>query len=245
MTSREARTVRRAAERKAQKAEYKRNQAAALTATEPTLEEEFSPEEIAEANAACERIDRACSLERAKINRENAAHSTGPRSEQGKLASSRNSLQHGLASGQIIIPGEDPSQFEALLNDLLAEHQPATTTEQLLIREMAQSYWLTQRALRLQNECFNRDGVDEKRLSLLLRYQTTHDRAFHKALNTLVKLQKQRARDFKSGFVSQGAANRAPNAGFVSQNASNSDAALPEQHSDRQFVRQNRCSEAA
>ncbi len=257
MTSREARTQRRAAERKAKKIEYKQHQAAALRATEPTLEEEFSPELMAEANATRERIHRAAglqpldcvagrqSLNRAKINRENAAHSTGPRSVIGKLASSRNSLKHGLASGQIIIPGEDPSQFEALLHDLLAEHQPSTTTEELLIHEMAQSYWLSQRALRLQNECFNRDGVDEKRLSLFLRYQTTHERAFHKALNALLKLQKQRARDFKSGFVSQGAANGAPNSGFVSQNALDSAAALPEQHSEGQFVRQNRCSEAA
>ncbi len=266
MTSREARTQRRAAERKAKKIEYKQHQAAALTATEPTLEEEFSPELIAEANAARDRIHRAAglqpldcvagrqsldraagrqSLDRAKINRENAAHSTGPRSVIGKLASSRNSLQHGLASGQIIIPGEDPSQFEALLNDLLAEHQPSTTTEELLIREMAQSYWLTQRALRLQNECFNQDGIDEKRLSLFLRYQTTHERAFHKALNTLLKLQKQHARDFKSGFVSRSPARPVPNAGFVSHNAPNPAAAPGEKSLKGEFVRQNRHSQAA
>jgi hypothetical protein len=46
-------------------------------------------------------------------------------------------------------------------------------------------------------------AVDEKRLALLLRYQTTHERAFHKALNTLRKLQKERLRDSKSGFVRQ------------------------------------------
>ncbi len=236
MTSREARTQRRAAERKAKKAEYKRNQAAALIATEPTLEEEFSPELIAEANAARDRIHRAAglqplgraagrqsldraagrqALDRSRINRENAAHSTGPRSPEGKVASSRNSLQHGLASGQIIVPGEDPSQFEALLHDLLAEHQPSTTTEELLVREMAQSYWLAQRALRLQNECFTDASIDAKRLSLFLRYQTTHERAFHKALTTLMKLKKDRAR----GFVSQSAAGTTPNAGFVSQNS--------------------------
>ncbi len=47
---------------------------------------------------------------------------------------------------------------------------------------MAQSYWLAQRALRLQNECFTDEGVDDKRLSLYMRYHTTHERAFHKAL---------------------------------------------------------------
>ncbi len=281
MTSREARTQRRAAERKAKKAEMRRVKQAGIDLPELTLEEEFSPELMAEANAARQRVHRRAldpsrdrkgayatlasppqaeppaapsqrsrfvpqKPSRSEINRENAAHSTGPRSPEGKLASSRNSLQHGLASGQIIIPGEDPSQFEALLNDLLAEHQPSTTSEELLIREMAQSYWLTQRALRLQNECFNLDGVDEKRLSLFLRYQTTHERAFHKALTTLLKLQKQHARDLKKcGFVSHSAARPAPDTGFVSQNALNPAAVLSEQRSEGQFVRQNRCSEAA
>ena len=141
---------------------------------------------------------------RAEINRANAQHSTGPRSSTGKLASSRNSLKHGLASGEVIIPGEDPSAFDALLHNLLEEHQPANPTEELLINDMARSHWLTQRAIRLQNECFTEAGVDERRLSLFLRYQTTHERAFYKALHTLIKLKKERAH----GFVSQTAVER-------------------------------------
>ncbi len=143
----------------------------------------------------------------------------------GKLASSRNSLKHGLASATLIIPGEDPAAFEALKAALIEEHQPATETEELLINEMAQSYWLEQRALRLQNDCFTENGIDEKRLSLFLRYQTTHHRAFHKALAALLKLKQTRAR----GFVSQSGAGSQPArdsqsrlssspAGFVPQN---------------------------
>ncbi|MBV8865023.1 MAG: hypothetical protein JO210_06430 [Acidobacteriaceae bacterium] len=142
------------------------------------------------------------SRNRTEINRANAQHSTGPRSPIGKLASSRNSLRHGLASGTLIIPNEDPAAFEALQNALLEEHQPAEETERLLVIEMAQSWWLTQRAIRLQNECFTENGIDPARLALFLRYQTTHERAFHKALNTLISLQKDR-RKSQSGFVSQ------------------------------------------
>ena len=250
MTSRQARTQRREAERKAKKLEYKQQRAAVVATAEfvavgaghapPTLEEEFSPELIAEANATRERVHA-----RARINRENAQHSTGPRSSTGKVASSRNSLQHGLASGQIIMPGEDPSEFEALLNALIAEHQPSTPTEQLLVQEMAQSYWLTQRALRLQNCCFSDSGVDEKRLALFLRYQTTHDRAFHKALNTLLKLQKERGRASKIGFVSQSAGRSAPDTGFVSQNELPFRAPSVSDGSSPEFVRQNHRSEAA
>jgi hypothetical protein len=164
---------------------------------------------------------------RAEINRANAQHSTGPRTSEGKLASSRNSLKHGLASAQLIIPGEDPAAFDALLSGLLDEHQPANPTEDILVREIAQSYWLTQRAIRFQNQCFTADGVDEKRLALFLRYQTTHERAFHKALKLLIQLKKGRA----VGFVPQHAPRPKNMAGFVSQSLDN-DAA------ENQFVRQ-------
>ncbi len=163
------------------------------------------------------------------------------------MASSRNSFKHGLASGQMIIPGEDSASFEALLHGLLEEHQPGSPTEELLVNEMAQSYWLSQRALRFQNECFTENGVDEKRLSLFLRYQTTHDRSFHKALSTLVRLKKCRGEACLARFVSQpdqvyaAERNRARQraeleAGFVPQDALEGSAT---QARDNQFVRQN------
>jgi len=155
---------------------------------------------------------------RAQINRANAQLSTGPRTAEGKLASSRNSTKHGLASSQVIIPGEDPAAFDALLNNFLEEHQPATSTEELLVKEMAQSYWLTERAIRCQNGCFTEAGVNEKQLTLFLRYQTTHERAFYKALNTLLKLKKTH-RQNQTGFVSQQRSKTAPPVGFVSHPA--------------------------
>jgi len=156
------------------------------------------------------------SQKRAEANRANAQLSTGPRSAIGKLASSRNSTKHGLASGQLIIPGEDPTEFESLLTDLLNDRQPVGNAEELLVTEMAQSHWLAQRAIRLQNGCFTENGVDEKGLSLFLRYFTTHNRAFYKALAELQRLQKERQKA-ERGFVSQTATSTAPTHGFVSQ----------------------------
>jgi hypothetical protein len=177
---------------------------------------------------------------------EKRSKSTGPRTPAGKLASSGNSLKHGLAAPRLIIPGEDPAAFEALLTDLLDEHLPAGPSEELLVREIAQSWWLTQRALRFQNECFTAEGVDQKRLALFLRYQTTHERAFHKALTTLIRLKKDRIR----GFVSQSAAKTQLKPQFVSQ--SEAEASRPDQFvsqnaglasPDEQFVSQNHVPE--
>ena len=203
MTAREARNRRRAEERKEAKLARKAGKSAnqlpvagdsapppvSAARFNPELEGEFPRELQIQANLVRDRIHQ-----RAESNRLNARHSTGPKSPEGKLASSRNSLKHGLASGQILIPGEDPAAFEALLHDLIEEHQPGNTTEDLLVHEMAQSHWLAQRAIRCQNDCFTETGIDEKRLSLFLRYQTTHGRAFHKALNMLMKLKKERGR---------------------------------------------------
>src|SRR5690348_3954742 len=127
MTPRQARRERREAERKAKKVELKRVKAAAA--------------EIGFVSQT------AASMKRAEINRLNAQHSTGPRTQQRNVASSRNSLKHGLASGELIIPGQDRTGFDALLRDLIEDREPANATEQLLVTEMAQSWWLAQRAL--------------------------------------------------------------------------------------------------
>jgi hypothetical protein len=66
-------------------------------------------------------------------------------------------------------------------------------------------YWLGKRAVTLQNGCFDGDNpiceVPEH-LALYLRYQTTHDRAFHKALNTLLRLRAEKRKQ-EIGFESQ------------------------------------------
>ncbi|MBV8553271.1 MAG: hypothetical protein JOY54_18385 [Acidobacteriaceae bacterium] len=208
MSSRELRKQRRAQERKQKRLERtKAVQVEAMphlsTLTDPDLDDAFPPEFIAEANAMRARIHARASL---ATSQPAPGHSTGPRTPEGKAVSSRNAFKHGLASGEIIAPGENPEEFESLLESLRDEHTPATLTEDLLIRQMAQSWWLAQRALRLQNTCFHSEEVDARKLALFLRYQTTHERAFHKALAALIRLQKERRRN-QAHFVSSEAAN--------------------------------------
>jgi hypothetical protein len=136
-------------------------------------------------------------------NQQNAQRSTGPKSATGKATICLNAFRHGLAGAFMILPDEMREDFNELYEGLRSEHQPETPTEILLVEGMAQHYWLKQRALRLQKSCFDDDGYcDEKELAIYLRYQTTHERAFYKALNTLVKLRADK-RKAEIGFVSQ------------------------------------------
>jgi hypothetical protein len=135
-------------------------------------------------------------------NQANSQLSTGAKTSEGKETVSFNAFRHGLAGRFVILPHENECEFKELFHGLQHEHRPSTPTEHLLIEGMAQHYWLAQRALNLQQLCFDESGVDEKRLALYLRYQTTHDRGFHKCLNDLLKLRAQKRRE-EIGFVSQ------------------------------------------
>jgi hypothetical protein len=134
-------------------------------------------------------------------NRANARQSTGPRTADGKARSARNNFRHGLASGRLIVPGEDPTDFDELFEGLRADYKPATQTEDQLVLRMAQHFWLSQRAIRLQNDAFLA-GYTPDKLALLLRYQTSNDRGYHQCLATLLKL-KAVGQNRKIGFESQ------------------------------------------
>jgi len=130
--------------------------------------------------------------------------STGPRTDAGKAASSQNALRHGLASGTIIIPGEDPEAFQSFAASLKKDYAPANTIEEVLVADMARHHWLKDRAMRLQDEGIANVSAGQlpDNFAVLLRYQTTNERAFHKAFATLTTLQNQRKSEQRD-FVSQ------------------------------------------
>ena len=118
--------------------------------------------------------------------------STGPRTPAGVARSSQNARTRGLSSLTSVfvpLPGEDPKEWIELLRDLTNEFQPASRTERILVTDMAQSHSLTQRAINLQTSSIE----DPKAFALYLRYQTTHHRAYFRALKQLMALQKARA----------------------------------------------------
>ena len=141
-------------------------------------------------------------------NQANAQKSSGPTSETGKETSARNRFVHGLSdpnNALFLLPSEDETQFIELKAHLKREHQPQTETERVLVRRMAESEWLRRRATRLQRFChdaFTGLVTREKEFALYMRYQTTQERAFYKALSELQKLRNEKRKE-QIGFESQ------------------------------------------
>ena len=140
-----------------------------------------------------------------EANRLNSEKSTGATSEAGKLASSRNNLKHGLCGTELffaLLPGEDPENFVHLTLSLRHQYEPQDATEIILVRRMAEAEWMRARAVSFQTECLVNDPDNLKKIALFIRYQTTHERSFYKALNELQKLREQ-TRKAEIGFESQ------------------------------------------
>jgi len=139
-------------------------------------------------------------------NQANSQKSTGPKTDEGKAKSSRKRLSHGFASSTRFVLGEDPAEFNLLLDDLISEHHPATPTEQILVEQMAHHHWISLRATRLLNSevaFYLKSGCTPVlELGLFMRYQAAAERSFYKAHTALLKAQKQR-HDSQIGFESQ------------------------------------------
>ena len=100
-------------------------------------------------------------------NRANALHSTGPRTPEGKTASSQNAFKHGLSiQRHAVLRDEDPAAYEQLLSEFREIYIPRSRREDLAVEDVAQCRWALQRfdeaeAISLQKltDSFN-DPVD-------------------------------------------------------------------------------------
>ncbi len=86
--------------------------------------------------------------------RRNAKKSTGPRTPAGKSRSSKNARKQGIyvqsLQRTMLALGESPAELARFLERLIADHRPATTTEMMLVEEIAMLGWERQRLDRAQ-----------------------------------------------------------------------------------------------
>lgn len=91
---------------------------------------------------------------RAEINCANAAHSTGPRTAEGKLNSRQNSLKHGIYAKTAVLHTENPAEYEAFLIRLAVEYPPVTGKHLDLIKKLADSQWRLERIVATESSLF-------------------------------------------------------------------------------------------
>ncbi len=154
-------------------------------------------------------------------NRANAALSTGPRTSQGKAASSRNAVSHGICAAYLVIfAWESQQEFDDLRNAYIERHRPIDRCELDQVDRMVDSIWRRNRLLSVETAIMDlqlsrnedevaarfRDTGDaflrmalafekkhaERTPDAIQRYITGLDRAFSRARRELEILQGER-----------------------------------------------------
>src|SRR5476651_436521 len=87
-----------------------------------------------------------------EANRRNAQHSTGPRTAQGKAASTMNALKSGIDAESSVIPGEDAAALATLTERFYQDCQPQTIIESTLVDNIIRASWRLRRFDRIDAE---------------------------------------------------------------------------------------------
>ena len=150
---------------------------------------------------------------KSETSRLNGAKSRGPITESGRSRSSQNALKHGLTSQTLVLPSEDPADFDALLDAYIQQLRPIGPVELDLVHEMVAAKWRLNRIARIETQLFAEsiDYVEEysddpltpeqaltsafERLAggaSLNVLQSRFARAYSRALRNLLQLQRDR-----------------------------------------------------
>jgi hypothetical protein len=98
-----------------------------------------------------EEPKKPLSIAKLDANRESAQRSTGPKTDLGKQASSKNARKHCLLAMGVIPEVDGPNaqeEFDRLEAELWAHYQPMGVVEEVQFEKMVNAYWLDRRAMR-------------------------------------------------------------------------------------------------
>ena len=148
-------------------------------------------------------------------NRQNSSLSTGPRTEAGKIASSKNAISHGLSAADPVLAYENRADYEKLVKDYSDEYEPDTSHMTFLVSQMAGARWRLDRIQRIENAALDliiigpgeeTDSPDHKIAQRMLdsggdplprleRYRASVERSYHRAIKELRTAQIQQIQD--------------------------------------------------
>ena len=152
-------------------------------------------------------------------SRANGTKSLGPKSPNGKAKVSSSRISHGFRANNIPLANENRDAYAEHLDAYLARYTPIDKVELDLVGLLATNMWQLMRINSMEVALFDLEmcGVEpevhrdyktmdeygrlalafkkstgDKALELIRRYKSTADRAYHRALQALEQIQKDR-----------------------------------------------------
>jgi len=175
------RAERRAAERKQEKLARKAIAPLPVTPAELVIAPEVLP---LETPAPPEPISAA----RLAANRENALHSTGPKTDAGKATVSLNAVKTGLTGHTVVLPTDDAARYQAHILAYEKEFQPVGPEECALVQSIADTRWRLARVPGLEMALLTKGRLE---FDALFQDHAHVDRAVMIEMHTILIYEKQ------------------------------------------------------
>jgi len=111
---------------------------------------------------------------------------------------------HGLTSKRLFLPGENQEEFAELREGWRAQFPPESQAEASMVEQLARNEWFLRRAERRYGEIEERLGESHagdwseeqfRKLERILRYKTTAERSFQRALTVVRQLRRDRQQE--------------------------------------------------
>lgn len=97
---------------------------------------------------------------RAAINRINAQHSTGPKTDAGKKQSSLNATRHGLTGQVVVLPTDDLDAYGKFVQKFHTDMFPKGAMEDQIVQTIADTSWRINRGHAFENNTVVRAAQD-------------------------------------------------------------------------------------
>jgi hypothetical protein len=135
------------------------------------------------------------SAKQQQANRQNAQHSSGPKTPEGKKAVRFNALTWSLRARSLMLSTDCGEDYQQLWDALDAEWQPQTHSERHYLEQMATAQWLLTRNAASERRIHEANLPLEKEIALLDRVSVQRvrlERSFTSGMRELQQLQKDR-----------------------------------------------------
>jgi hypothetical protein len=132
-----------------------------------------------------------------QANQQNATHSTGPQTPEGKAAASQNPRSHGYYAKRLYLNEEDQAKYNQLETQLKEEINPQGIEEQSALKQLLHALWLIEplrdrEAYLLHVYLQTGDPQDEKLYQRLARARRSAQSDINRARQLLKTLQENR-----------------------------------------------------
>ena len=136
--------------------------------------------------------------------------STGPRSAEGKAASSQNALKTGIYANATLLPGEDPEERRLLIEEYYRRWTPTTPEQRVFADILVNAEWMLRRLRRCEEQIWalyqNDDWYStpeinvgmsffhaEPTMARLQQRISSFERSYKSALHEIQRLKKEEA----------------------------------------------------